>query len=49
MFIDKNGNQTRYQYDMQGNLTGIVNALGEKLSYVYDQEGRLLLEKSGKI
>lgn len=43
-FIDKNGNQTSYSYDGNGNMTGVRDALGRQRDFVYDEEGRLLAE-----
>lgn len=35
-FIDKKGNTTKYSYDNHGNLTQVINALGEKVCMTYD-------------
>ncbi len=44
-FTDKNGNTTRYSYDNQGNLTQVVNALGQKTNMTYDINGKLICIK----
>lgn len=41
-YVDRNGNQTRYTYDGQGRLCGIVNALGERRNFSYNKDGKLL-------
>lgn len=41
-YVDRNGNQTRYSYDEQGRLRGIVNALGERRDFSYNKDGKLL-------
>ena len=33
---DKLGNETRLSYDNRGNLTGVINPLGTKLSITYE-------------
>ncbi|SKB85863.1 RHS repeat-associated core domain-containing protein [Lachnospiraceae bacterium] len=35
-YTDRMGNTTRYTYDAKGHVTGIINALGEKISITYD-------------
>lgn len=37
---DKLGNETRLNYDNRGNLTGIINPLGTKLSITYEAHNR---------
>lgn len=37
---DKLGNETRLSYDNRGNLTGIINPLGTKLSITYEAHNR---------
>ena len=44
-FTDKNGNTTRYSYDNRGNLTQIVNALGQKTNMTYDINRKLICIK----
>ncbi len=44
LFVDKNGNQTRYFYDGKGNMTEIRDALGRQRIFTYDAEGHLLTE-----
>ncbi|WP_313152234.1 DUF6531 domain-containing protein [Lacrimispora sp.] len=41
-YTDKNGNTTRYSYDNQGNLTQVINALGQKTNMTYDSNGNLI-------
>ena len=46
---DRNGNRTCYTYDDKGHLTGVVNALGEKISCTYNADGKLLcMKRQGK-
>ena len=40
--VDKLGNVTRYQYDERGNLTGVTDALGYKVTMKYDKENRIV-------
>ncbi len=42
LYVDRNGNQTRYSYDERGRLNGITNALGERRNFSYDKDGKLL-------
>lgn len=42
VYIDKNGNSTRYYYDTRGNLTAVENALGQKSKMKYDENGNLI-------
>lgn len=42
LYVDKNGNKTRFRYDGKGNLIGVCNALGEEIRYSYDENGNLL-------
>ena len=37
---DKLGNETRLSYDNRGNLTGVINPLGTKLSITYESHNR---------
>ena len=51
LYVDKNGNATRYRYDGEGNLTGITNALKEQAEFTYDKKGgcsqQRWMERSG--
>ncbi len=40
-YTDRNGNTTRYTYDNKGHRTGIINALGDRVSMTYDAGGHL--------
>ena len=42
LFTDKNGNTTRYAYDNRGNLTKVIDALGQKFYMTYDDNNHLL-------
>lgn len=42
LYIDKNGNQTKYRYDAKGNLTAIRNALGGTTEYTYNDTNRIV-------
>ncbi len=37
---DKNGNVTRISYDDKGNISGIINSLGTKLSFTYNAHNK---------
>lgn len=41
-YTDKNGNTTKNSYDNRGNLTQVINALGEKVCMTYDCENHLI-------
>ncbi len=41
LYVDRNGNPTRYFYDERGRLSGSINALGERKAFVYNQDGKL--------
>lgn len=41
-YTDKNGNTTRYAYDSRGNLTQVVDALGQKINATFDSQGNLI-------
>ncbi|MFD0861154.1 DUF6531 domain-containing protein [Sungkyunkwania multivorans] len=43
--IDEEGNITGYSYDERGNLTGLHQPDGAVISFVYDEEDRLVLTK----
>ncbi|MCM1267225.1 MAG: DUF6531 domain-containing protein [Bacteroidales bacterium] len=46
---DRNGNTTRYQYDGEGNLTAVINALGIRTGFSYNADGKLLsVEHDGR-
>lgn len=42
LYIDKNGNKTRYHYDDKGRLVNVINALGVQRTYTYTEEGKLM-------
>lgn len=42
LYVDRNGNQTRYFYDEQGRINGVINALGVRNDFVYHKNGKLL-------
>lgn len=42
LYIDKNGNKTRYAYDDKGNMTQIIDALARKTTMTYDGNNRLI-------
>lgn len=42
LFRDKNGNETTYDYDDQGNLLGTTYPDGKAISHTYDEEGNVL-------
>ncbi|MCH5258800.1 MAG: RHS repeat-associated core domain-containing protein [Lachnospiraceae bacterium] len=44
---DRRGNTTHYRYDDKGHLTGIINALHEKISLTYNGDGKVTSVKSG--
>jgi len=44
-YTDKNGNTTRYAYDNRGNLTQVINAMGQKTSMTYNGKGQLISVK----
>lgn len=37
LYQDKNGNRTRFSYDSRGNLTGVTDALGGRISLTYGE------------
>lgn len=41
LYTDKNGNTTRYAYDNRGNLTKVIDALGQKFYMTYDDRNHL--------
>lgn len=41
LYTDKNGNTTRYSYDNRGNLTKVIDALGQKFYMTYDDKNHL--------
>lgn len=44
-YTDKNGNVTRYAYDNRGNITQIINALGQKTNMTYNASNQLIQVK----
>ena len=40
--IDKKGNSTKYEYDRNGNVTRIINALGNQLCRSYNEQNKVL-------
>lgn len=40
LVVDKLGNKTQYAYDSKGNLTRIINALGDKVELQYEKHGQ---------
>lgn len=41
-YTDKNGNTTQYAYDNQGNMTKVIDSLGQKFYMTYDKRKLLL-------
>lgn len=41
LYVDRNGNQTRYGYDSKGNVTRITDALGRQVRFSYDEDGNI--------
>lgn len=48
LYVDRNGNQTRYGYDSKGNMTRVTDALGRQVRFAYDRDGKLLAVSRGK-
>ena len=42
LYVDRNGNRTKYSYDEKGNLTGIKDALGHVTEFSYDSRNRMI-------
>ncbi len=41
LYVDKNGNTTKYNYCGNGNLTEIIDALGNRMRFSYDESNHL--------
>ena len=46
--IDPRGYETKSVYDDKGNISSVTNALGQTISFEYDQKGRKIKETSPK-
>ncbi|EHJ09603.1 RHS repeat-associated core domain-containing protein [Crocosphaera watsonii] len=40
--LDAEGNLTQYEYDANGNQTAIIDALGQRIEYRYDEKNQLI-------